>query len=275
MLSIATDYAADHGSAEPYLRRIAAAGFTHVHWCHEWNTDFLYPDAEIEQIRGWLDAFGLRVLDLHASAGQEKNWCAPHPDVRAAGVELIVNRMRMAAAFASDVIVLHLRSRGDRAEPSYWQDVGQSLSELEPEAARLGVRIAMENGPWRGIARVLGDQAPGFIGLCYDSGHGNLPERDGLTHLESWLERLIAIHLHDNDGRADQHRLPFLGSVDWPRLARAVARSRYDKCVSLEVSMRGSGFEDEDAFLRAALERGAALARMIANEGGGAVATST
>ena len=42
MLSMSTDYAEDTGSPELQLRRIAEAGFTHVHWCHHWDDDFLY-----------------------------------------------------------------------------------------------------------------------------------------------------------------------------------------------------------------------------------------
>ena len=68
MLSMTTDYFADTGSAEPYLRRIAEAGFTRVHWCHEWNSDYLYSGDEVRQIGRWLDECGLKMLDLHASA---------------------------------------------------------------------------------------------------------------------------------------------------------------------------------------------------------------
>ena len=41
MLSITSDYFQSAGDALPYLQRIAEAGFTHVHWCHEWATDYI------------------------------------------------------------------------------------------------------------------------------------------------------------------------------------------------------------------------------------------
>ena len=59
MLSMTSDYLADTGCPEPYLRRIAEAGFSHVHWCHHWSTDFLYSRWEIEQIAAWLEACAL------------------------------------------------------------------------------------------------------------------------------------------------------------------------------------------------------------------------
>ena len=46
-LSITTDYAKDTGDPSPYLKRIADAGFSHIHWCHHWSTDFISPKEKI------------------------------------------------------------------------------------------------------------------------------------------------------------------------------------------------------------------------------------
>ncbi len=70
-LSITTDYVTDKLSPKPYLVRIADAGFTHIHWGHHWGSDFIYSKWEIDQIKKWLKDFGLRLLDLHASASME------------------------------------------------------------------------------------------------------------------------------------------------------------------------------------------------------------
>ena len=64
MLSCTTDYFRKTECPEPYLRRIAEAGFSHVHWCHQWNTDFVYAEPEIARIESWLDELGLKLLDL-------------------------------------------------------------------------------------------------------------------------------------------------------------------------------------------------------------------
>ena len=50
-LSITTDYLKDTGDPEPYLKKISAAGFTHIHWCHEWDTDFIYSESEINKMQ--------------------------------------------------------------------------------------------------------------------------------------------------------------------------------------------------------------------------------
>lgn len=264
MLSITSDYATSVGCPEPYLRRIGQAGFSHVHWCHHWDTDFVYFDCEIRQAADWLRDFGLRLNDLHASHGQEKDWGSATEHQRLAGVDLIKNRIDMTARLGADVVILHLPSGlgEDQADRASWSRLRRSLDALEPYARACQVRIAIENGDFEAVERVLAAYDPGFLGLCYDSGHGNMVP-DGLDRLESLRHRLISVHLHDNDGVSDQHKLPFTGTVDWSKLARIVAGSSYTKCVSLETTMRETGIDDEDTFLARAFEAGTRLAHMI------------
>ena len=200
MISMTTDYARSTGDPSPYLRRIADAGFSYVHWCHQWDTDFLYAQCEVEQITAWLGEYGLALLDLHGSAGPEKNWAAAEEYRRLAGVELVRNRLEMTARLGGEVVIMHagLAARPDGMS-SAWDSLRKSLDELEPYARTLGVRIAIENGNWPLIETVLGAYPPDYIGLCYDSGHGN-KDGVGLARLASMKDRLISIHLHDNDG---------------------------------------------------------------------------
>ncbi len=267
-LSITTDYAKDKGCPEPYLRKIAEAGFTHVHWCHQWNTDFVYSDCEIEQIGKWLREFGLRLLDLHGSIGPEKSWCSSREYERLAGIELVRNRIAMTARLGGDVVIMHAPEPAAEAEKDIFRSrLFASMQALAPFAKERGVRIAIENGNFQIIRKILAEFSPEYVGLCYDSGHGNMIA-GGLDHLESLKDRLISIHLHDNDGTGDQHKPLFTGTVDWPRLARIAAGSSYAKCVSLEVSMRLAGITDEDAFLAEVYRGGVAFARMMGSRPG-------
>ncbi len=257
MLSITTDYSCvDKGDPSPYLRRIADAGFTHVHWCHHWNTDFIYSRWEIAQIGRWLAEYGLKLLDLHAPIGPEKNWAAAKEWERQAGVDLVCNRIEMTARLGGDAVIMHLPNAPG------WEPLRRSLDELEDDARRYGVRIALENGSLPTIAGWLAEYSPDYLGLCYDSGHGNLVP-DGLDQLDRLKDRLIAVHLHDNDGTADQHNLIFTGTVDWARLARILAGSAYRKPISSESNMGHAGIGDETIFLKKAWEAGERLTTMV------------
>jgi sugar phosphate isomerase/epimerase len=273
VLSITTDYVKDAGCPEPYLKRIAEAGFSHIHWCHHWRTDFIYSDCEIEQIAKWLYEYGLKVNDLHASAGVEKGWVSAMEYERLAGVELVKNRISMTARLSSDVIVMHVPSEPEDAGERnvFWTQLLKSLDAIEPYARDHGVRIAIENlypDNFGTIGKIFSKYSPDYIGLCYDSGHGNLGTcSDGLDHLERLKDRLISMHLSDNDGTGDQHNLLFSGTVEWARLARIIAESSYAKCVNMEITMRHSGIEGERVFLEKAFETGMVFSRMV-NESG-------
>jgi sugar phosphate isomerase/epimerase len=183
-LSVTTDYAKDTEDPDPYIKRIAGAGFSHIHWCHYWCTDFMYSKWETDQIEEWLKEYGLKVLDLHATAGQEKNWGLQREYERLAWLELVRNRIAMASQLGSDVIIMHAPFK---STPALFR---KTIDELRQFAQEHHVRIAIENGDLNEIGRILSEYDPDYVCLCYDSGHGNMAG-DGLDHLERLKDRLI------------------------------------------------------------------------------------
>ncbi len=181
-------------------------------------------------------------------------------------MELAQNRLRMAARLGADVVIIHVpSSAGEEIRAELLGPVRRTLDEVIPTAKSLGVRIAVENmesDDFGMLTTLLDEYGADALGLCYDSGHGNIDGR-GLDNLERVKDRLIALHLHDNDGKDDQHKIPFTGTVDWERLARIIAESPCDKCINLEVMIQNSGLKDEAEFLRQAHAAGVKLTEMV------------
>lgn len=273
MLAINTDYINSHGDAEPRLRQIAEAGFSQIHWCHHFGSDYLYTDDEIDQVARWLRSYELTVNDLHASAGEHNHYYAEDEAIRLAGLELVKNRIDMANRLGTDVIVLHLprQPEEDNKNVAFWEAVHRSMDELIPYARDRGVRIAFENlaSNHATLEKILAAYDPSDVGICYDPGHGNIVG-DGLDFAEAVKDRLIAFHLNDNDSTADQHRLIFSGTVDWDRLAQIIAASVYDKeYMTIELSMPqepGNIYAgDEAGFLAQAMASGLKFHKMVAD----------
>lgn len=267
MLSLATDYATSKGCPEPALRAIAHAGFSHVHWCFHWDSDFLYHECEIEAIRRWLDDYGLAVPDMHGSSGQEKVWCSAVEYERLAGVELVKNRIGFAASLGADAVAMHIPTEPDEVgqRDLYWARLRKTFDAIEPFARERGVRIAIENlgnNNFDTIERAFEFYGPDYVGLCYDSGHGNMTG-NGLDRLDGMKDRLVVVHLHDNHGEEDEHLRPFLGTVDWERLAALIAASAYDKPISMEISQPRHPGEEEDEFLAKCYAAGTQFAQMV------------
>ncbi|MCY4021012.1 MAG: sugar phosphate isomerase/epimerase [Chloroflexi bacterium] len=273
MLAINADYINSHGKPEPRLRQIADAGFSQIHWCHHFGSDYIYSDDEIDRIARWLRSYQLTVNDLHASAGERNHYYAEHEAIRLAGLELVKNRIHMANRLGTDVIVLHLPRQAEEADKhaAFWEAVHRSMDELLPFARERGVRIAFENllDNHRILHKVLAAYDPSDVGICYDPGHGNI-SGGGLDFAEAVKDRLIAFHLNDNDSTADQHGLIFSGSVDWDRLARIIAASAYDKeYMTIELrkpTEKGNIYTgDEAAFLAQAMASGLKFHKMVAD----------
>ena len=66
------------------------------------------------------------------------------------------------------------------------------------------------------------------FGFCWDTGHGNLIE--GLDQEEEIMklgEHLKCTHIQDNRGEKDDHFMPYMGIIDWPKVVHALKNSGY------------------------------------------------
>lgn len=254
-IAISTSILCSTGSPETYLRLIAEAGFTHLHWGHQWDTDFLYGSSEIAQCRKWLKQYDLELLDIHGSEGVEKQWFSPEEYRRRAGVELVLNRVVMLRELGgSGCVMMHLppnraiksTPEDERLLPARVDALKRSLDELLPALEKYDGRIAVENrrnDSFRVIAEVMADYPAERLGITLDTGHANIDEGRGLDRMEKFKDRLLALHLNDNDAVGDLHQPPFYGTLDWERVAELVASSAYaGRPASFELTMRNTPF---------------------------------
>ena len=159
------------------------------------------------------------------------------------------------SAFEVPTMVLHA-SYGTEHPPAGRLGL-ERFKRIAEKAERSGVNVAVENMCTAiGIARafyVL--ERVDALGFCFDSGHHNarkVPEEDMLARFG---HRLMALHLHDNDGTDDQHLLPYDGTTDWPAQMRKIAATGYQGPTALEVLHRGYEALPPEEFLSLAYER--------------------
>jgi sugar phosphate isomerase/epimerase len=102
-------------------------------------------------------------------------------------------------------------------------------------AERYDVNLALENiSDTRAIDLLFAKIDSDKLKFCYDNGHDNIfPQEDNLIH--KYKNKLLALHLTDNDGKDDQHLLPFDGQVNWSRLIKDLRDISYQGPLSFEV----------------------------------------
>jgi len=156
-------------------------------------------------------------------------------------------------------MVIHL-TNGD--SPPDISDIGLNRIELLIEAAiKYGVILAIENVRTdKHIKYVLDNYKDKHVAFCYDTGHANLWCKD-TDWLSLYADRLAAVHLHDNNGKEDEHTFPLTGTIEWTRIIQIINKSSYSGSLSLETEFRGSNNTDQlEKFLKTTYQSGIDLA---------------
>jgi sugar phosphate isomerase/epimerase len=147
-------------------------------------------------------------------------------------------------ALGGEVMVMHTAylpqfSRiGRRHWFRNWRD---RMPRIVDRAAELGIALALEN-TWDDRPEILlhlADLLPqGAVKFCFDAGHVNVFSR---LSVERWWgaigDRVVAIHLHDNDGLSDDHLAPGRGTFDFPSLIHCLEKDKGMPMLDLEVDV--------------------------------------
>ncbi|MCL2831969.1 MAG: sugar phosphate isomerase/epimerase [Treponema sp.] len=260
------------------LAKAAQAGFSHIFWCHEFGSSYIYSVYEMLQINNWCNELGLLIKGVHASIGDRgtdlKNFASGNDYNRLAGTELIKNRVDLAYVPSTDAIVLHLGFPWERALESnktlndLLRPVFRSFDELEAYCKTRGIKICLENtggtiAECSAVFDAIFKRYSGdYMGLCFDTGHAYMQCRENcLEYAQRYNDRLFMIHCADNHGESDEHLIPFEGGFDWEAFAPVLAQSPYELPILLE-SMNNAK-EDDTLWLKRAYDAGSRFSAMV------------
>ena len=127
--------------------------------------------------------------------------------------------LKIAKKYGFSCVVVHLDGE--------YSEIGEKrLYRILELARKLDIPIANENiNRHELFVRVMDSIDDEYLKFCYDSGHNNVFDSN-YDYLSKYGERLIALHLHDNDGKKDQHTLNKYGTIDWDKIATLLSRCR-------------------------------------------------
>lgn len=214
------------------FQSIRKAGFeaTSLYWSAEDNNHGCDPEALPAMAR---DA-GLLVENAHVPYETCNDLWSEQAPVRERILSQHLCWVEDMARHRIPCMVMHLTGGADLPAPGTL--CLDSMSRIVAAAEELGVVVAVENTRRRDyVDFVLREVKSAHLGFCYDSSHARLNTDQGIGLLRDWGHRLTAVHLSDNDGRLDQHRLPGVGVIDWPILMAAFPVHCYTGCLTLEV----------------------------------------
>lgn len=269
------------GSEEKQYVRIAALGYQAVdHSLSDTDTDRYRSDDAMKEyalrIRQIAEDTGLEIFQVHGP------W--PTDDKTAENRAQTLVHMRRAVygchVMGAPYLIIHPQMPygwGAEEDPEFAHRLTVDLLKaLMPDCERYGVTICLENMPMTAhristmdrIAEAVREVDSPFCAICLDTGHTNVFGRDSGEDVCIAGDLLKTLHIHDNDGHADRHLLPWLGCTDWNSFTDALGKSGFDGVISLETAgARSPSMPDTvlDTAEKLTAETARALARMTAD----------
>lgn len=168
-------------------------------------------------------------LSLHAPFA-DINIASPNATLRRAMLKRLEKSMQYACQLECETWVFHpgLKTGVSYFYPSQdWRINLESARKLLSTAEKLGVKIAVENTPEPypflmtkvdDFSRFFSELDDESLGLALDVGHANINKQIH-NFIECFSERIVHVHVSDNDGRSDLHLGIGYGTVKWQEVA--------------------------------------------------------
>ncbi len=169
-------------------------------------------------------------LNLHAS------WflslCSGIPEISKEALELAKKEIVLADKIGAKRITIHPGYK-DLPEEKNFGILIKNLKELVNLGKKYQIEIGLENGfiqkyPCRKPKEVLRvvNSVKG-LKVTLDIGHANVAGINPTQYFKRVKKFTIDIHIHDNDGKSDQHRLIGKGNINFKSFIRECKNSNY------------------------------------------------
>lgn len=233
MREIAVVVSNDNKNTTPFesIDAIKKAGFKNVfiQWYNkEWEC------SQEEQLK-YIKKLGLNVIFAHLGY-QNINAIWEEGEVGDKLTDRFINDIKVCKENGIDMVIMHVTTKF--VAPIYNEIGLNRIKKIVNYAKELDIKVAFENLKIKGyIDYIIKNIDNDNVGICYDAGHCHAHFKDEFNW-DLFKNRIFAIHLHDNDGTADQHLLPFDGNIEWKEVIKKLKESNYNGPITLEVCYR-------------------------------------
>jgi sugar phosphate isomerase/epimerase len=228
---LSTHVVVNHRLTTAWLNRVATAGIPAIEiFCAPQHLDYR-DKSQIGELGHWFRDSELKLHSLHSPMYTDDVWglSGPHTHInitdrnkadRIQWIGEIKRALEIAETVPFRYLVQHLGVTGQEFSEYAIEAAFSSLEELMVFAGQRGVEILLENTP-NELATAKGLQLFNLtthlkLNYVFDTGHAHLGA--GIAQeFEIMRPRIRSLHVHDNDGKDDQHLFPMSagGTIDW------------------------------------------------------------
>ena len=229
------------------LSEVAARGITHIELFLAAGISYFDSDEAVAELIAEAERQEITFWSVHAPfSGVDLS--SLDELARREAVQSVVRALEVGEMINCELVVIHAgMSTGDADEVQLRRRQSlRSINELCKLSSQRGLELAVEylptNVPRIGntsddiidLFRVV-DGAPG---VCLDVNHTNLGEPMGEA-IRALGERIITVHISDNDGINERHFMPGQGTIDWDEFMALLDEIGYEGPLMYEASNAG------------------------------------
>jgi sugar phosphate isomerase/epimerase len=221
------------------------AGFTHMEWAFRHTRKMLEqgsPEKMGQQVAIWAKERDFSIPQGHLSF--KGGLC---DDDRLEQVKKEVDFFLNAGITNA---VLHANGGDDLPHEERYDRWVKNITALCQQVKGTNLTLCLENlgsvpyTHWASnLMKLIDDCGGENLGICLDVGHLHMTNiRDGeeqssTEFIRTVGKRLKALHIHENNGKADDHQLPFSAkkAFDWKQLIRALEENGYQGLFNMEL----------------------------------------
>jgi len=242
---LSTHLFVNHRLTISQLDKVQRAGIDAVEiFCARQHLDYRNA-AQIAELGHWFRDSGLKLHSLHAPMYTDEIWGRSGPQAIISITEpvkgkrlVMVDEVRRALEIAETIpfqyLVQHIGVQGEEFSERSVDAAFSALEQISLFARQRGVEVLLENIPNKLSSA---ERLMLFLNLThldlnfvFDVGHAHMG--GGIeAEFDIMRDRIRSTHIHDNDGKADQHLFPLVaegGTIDW-KATMNLLRTRADQ----------------------------------------------
>lgn len=204
--------------------------------------------------------YGLKVSSLHMAYNEKDLPYFFLKDLKGHLLERrLIKDIRTAKKYRFTCVVVHLGGMPSKVGMDRLKKVLKVCHEVD---IPLAIENLQYNDPFFAIFKQIDDP---YLKFCWDVGHSHFASND-LDFAKLYGDKLIALHLHDNDGTWDMHTLNKYGSSNWRKIAKSLATLDRDINLDYEVLMKYRQNESASEVVKTVYTQACQLEKMIEEE---------
>ena len=196
----------------------------------------------VRKLKACADQYQATFVQAHSPSGNPLKTDSPDYEKLLATT---IRSIEVCGELGIPNLVVHAGWQKGISKEEYFEKNKQFFERLIPAMERCNVNVLCENSTHANMGDmyylISGADTKDFVSYvnhplfhaCWDTGHANI-EGNQYEEILALGNSLKAVHINDNRGSADEHIIPYMGTLNMDEIMHALADNGYQGCFTFE-----------------------------------------